>query len=52
MAAEQRGLDQRRAVTSLGFRFARPADFVEDAGTEVAGPGGSPEDPLDTQRAS
>jgi hypothetical protein len=49
-AADQRVLDQRRAVTTLGFRFARPSDFVEDAGTAVAGPGGSPEDPVDAQQ--
>lgn len=50
VAAEQRALDQRRAAPSLGFRFARPADFVEEEGTAAAGPGGSPEDPLDAQQ--
>jgi hypothetical protein len=49
-AKEQHALDPRLAAPSFGFRFARPADFVEDEGTAVAGPGGSPEDPLDAQQ--
>jgi hypothetical protein len=50
-ATEQRAHDPRLDVPSIGYRFARPADIVEAAeGTTVAGPGGSPEDPLDAQR--
>jgi hypothetical protein len=49
-ATEQRAHDPRLDVPSIGYRFARPADIVEDEGTAVAGPGGSPEDPLDAQR--
>jgi hypothetical protein len=49
-ATEKRGIDPRLAVPSIGYRLARPADIVEAEGTAVAGPGGSPEDPLDAQR--
>jgi hypothetical protein len=49
-ATEQRAHDPRLDVPSIGYRFARPADIVEAEGTVVAGPGGSPEDPLDARR--
>jgi len=49
-ATEQRAPDPRLAVPSLGYRFARPVEIVEDEGTVVAGPGGSPEDPLDGEQ--
>jgi hypothetical protein len=49
-AKEHHALDPRLAVPSLGYRFARPVEIVEDERTVVAGPGGSPEDLLDAQR--
>jgi hypothetical protein len=41
--------DPRGGVQSPGYRFARPEDIVEEEGTAMGGPGGSPEDPLDTE---
>jgi hypothetical protein len=46
--ALDRAGDPRGGVQSTGYRFARPEDVVEEEGTAMAGPGGSPEDPLDT----
>jgi hypothetical protein len=56
-AAKQRGDvhaldragDPRGGEQSPEYRFARPEDIVEEDGTAMAGPGGSPEDPLDTE---
>ena len=49
-ATEKRGRDPRLDVPGIGYRFARPVEIAEDESTPVAGPGGSPEDPLDAQR--
>ena len=49
-AKEHHALDPRLAVPGLGYRFARPVEIVEDEGAAVAGPDGSPEDPLDSRR--
>lgn len=52
-AAKQQGDvragDPRGGGQSPGYRFARPEHIVEEEGTAMAGPGGSPDDPLDTE---
>jgi hypothetical protein len=48
-AKEQHAHDPRLAAPILGYRFAR-VEIVENEGTSAAGPGGSPEDPLDAQQ--
>jgi hypothetical protein len=47
--ALDRAGDPRGGVQSPGYRFARPEDIVEEDGTAMSGPGGAPEDPLDTE---
>jgi hypothetical protein len=47
--ALDRAGDPRGGVQSPGYRFARPEDIVEEEGTAMGGPGGAPEDPLDTE---
>lgn len=47
--ALDRAGDPRGGEQSPDYRFARPEDIVEEDGTAMAGPGGSPEDPLDTE---
>ena len=46
--ALDRARDPRGGEQSPDYRFARPDDIVEEDGT-MAGPGGSPEDPLDSE---
>lgn len=41
--------DPRGGVQSTEYRLARPEDVVEEDGTAMSGPGGSPEDPLDAE---
>ena len=47
--ALDRAGDPRGGEQSPEYRFARPEDIVEEDGTVMAGPGGSPEDPLDVE---
>lgn len=41
--------DPRGGVQAPDYRFARPEDLVEADGVAMSGPGGAPEDPLDTE---
>jgi hypothetical protein len=41
--------DPRGGVQDPAYRFARPEDVVESDGIAMGGPGGAPEEDLDTE---
>lgn len=50
MRALDRAGDPRGGVQARDYRFARPEVLVDAEGTAMSGPGGAPEDPLDTEQ--